>query len=132
LRESVSLQALAGLLLESGHLRPAVRRAGDEPGAVARARDYLTANLAGPVSLEDLAAAAGLSAFHLLRVFKKATGLTPHAWLTQLRVERARHLLLAGATPAETALATGFYDQSHFTNTFRRFMGVTPRRYRAR
>jgi len=84
------------------------------------------------VSLEDLAAAAGLSAFHLLRVFKKATGLTPHAWLTQLRVERARHLLLAGVTPAETALATGFYDQSHFTNTFRRFMGVTPRRYRAR
>lgn len=132
LRESLSLTALAGLLLENGHLRPSTRRAEDEPGAVARAREYLTAHLAGPVSLEDLAAASGLSAFHLLRVFKKATGLTPHAWLTQLRVERARHLLLAGATPAETALATGFYDQSHFTNTFRRFMGVTPRRYRAR
>ncbi len=132
LRESVSLQALAGLLLEGGHLRPAARRAGDEPGAVARARDYLAANLAGPVSLQNLAEAAGLSAFHLLRVFKKATGVTPHAWLTQLRVERARHLLLSGLSPAETALATGFYDQSHFTNTFRRFMGVTPRRYRSR
>ncbi|MES9995916.1 helix-turn-helix domain-containing protein [Desulfovibrio aminophilus] len=129
-RESLSLAALAGLLVRAGHLRPASRCDDGEPGAVARAREYLAANLAGPVRLDDLARAAGLSAYHLLRVFKKAVGVTPHAWLTQLRVERARHLLLRGVSPAEAALSTGFYDQSHFTNTFRRFMGVTPRRYR--
>lgn len=129
-RESLSLSALAELLVRNGHLRPDARRDGDEPGAVSRAREYLADNLSGPVSLDDLARAAGLSAYHLLRVFKKAVGVTPHAWFTQLRVERARRLLLQGVSPAEAALATGFYDQSHFTNTFRRFMGVTPRRYR--
>lgn len=130
-RQSLSLTALAGLLLESGHLRPAAVRAGDEHRAVAAVKDYLAAHLGDKVALDDLARVAGLSAYHLLRVFKRETGVTPHAYLTQLRVERGRHLLRQGRSVAEIALETGFYDQSHFTNTFHRFMGTTPLRYAA-
>ena len=58
--------------------------------------------------------------------------MTPHAYHLQLRIERAKVLLRNGWAPAEAALETGFADQSHFANTFRRFVGATPRQYVAR
>ena len=78
------------------------------------------------VSLERLAQAAGLSAFHFARQFKTTTGLPPHAWVARLRLERASRLIRTGAPLAETALACGFYDQAHMTNAFRKGLGVTP------
>jgi AraC-like DNA-binding protein len=77
-------------------------------------------------SLEDLAHIAGLSPFHLTRVFHEATGLPPHTYLTQLRVSRAKQRLQAGDPIADVAAATGFSDQSHLTRRFKRIVGVTP------
>jgi transcriptional regulator GlxA family with amidase domain len=80
-------------------------------------------------ALDELAAEAGLSRFHFLRVFSKATGQTPHAFLINQRVNRAQALLRAGERAAEVAVACGFADQPHLTRVFRRIVGVTPGQY---
>ena len=76
-----------------------------------------------------LAAAAGLSPYYFIRVFRQAVGLTPHAYLVQLRVETAKRLLDRGQPVVEAALAAGFADQSHLTRHFKRIVGVTPGQY---
>ena len=104
-------------------------RAGREPGAVSRARQYLHERSLSPVSLEELSRQAGLSGFRLNRLFSSHVGLPPHAYQVMLRVEAARALIGAGRTPAEAALETGFSDQSHLTRHFRRVTGLTPGAY---
>ena len=105
--------------------------AGREPQSVERARDYLAANAFRRVPLEVLAVISGLSKFHLLRVFKAQTGLTPWQFQTQLRIDLARKLLAAGEAPGQVAVACGFADQSHLTRRFRQLVGVTPAAYAA-
>jgi AraC-like DNA-binding protein len=83
-------------------------------------------------SLEQLSALAGLSQYHLVRVFRQETGLPPHTYLTQTRIERAKEQLQAGEPIAAVAATTGFADQSHFTKRFKRIVGVTPGQYIAR
>jgi len=125
--------ALAGLL--TAHARPvpqagqppAVR--GRAPAAVTAARDLLAVRLADPPSLDDLALAAGMSPFTLLRAFRGETGLPPHAYLNQLRVRHARRLLDGGLAPAVVAAEAGFADQAHLTRHFKRVMGVPPGAY---
>lgn len=119
------------LLLFQRHARiPVVIAPGREPLAVARAKELLNAHLADPPSLEALAAAVGLSPFHFARVFRRATGLPPHSWLMQRRVERARALLKSGCTPLAVAMQLGFADQSHLTRQFKQTYGIGPGAYR--
>ena len=110
---------------------PAVIAAGREPGAVARTKDYLLAHLAEATDFQELARHVGLSAWHLIRVFRKATGLTPHAWLVDRRVHQARELLRAGESPSLIAAQCGFADQAHLTRAFKARLGVTPGQYKA-
>lgn len=104
-----------------------VRTAGAR--TVARARAVLEERMADPPSLERLAADLGSSPFALLRAFRDAYGMPPHAWLTDARVRRARHLLDAGTPPAQAAVAVGFTDQSHLSRHFSRIVGVPPGAY---
>ena len=92
--------------------------------------DYLAAHFDEPVSLDVLRELAGLSKYHLLRAFTKETGITPYSYLETLRIDRAKLLLKQGETPANVAQETGFSDQSHFSNTFKRLIGLTPGQYR--
>ncbi len=91
--------------------------------------DYLRANLARRLTLEELAAVAGLSPFHFLRSFQAHYHATPQQTLMALRLFEAKRLLAAGETPAQTALAAGLTDQAHLTRAFTRRYGVTPARY---
>jgi AraC-like DNA-binding protein len=119
------------LLLFQRHARiPQVATPGREPQAVARAKELLASQLAEPPSLEQLAAAVNLSPFHFARVFRRATGLPPHAWLKQRRLEQARALLRSGRTPLSVAMQLGFADQSHLTRQFKQAYGVGPAEYR--
>lgn len=77
-------------------------------------------------SLSQLAEISGFSQWHFLRQFKLHTGITPHAFLVQARLHKAKKLLLAGNTPAEVSNQCGFSDQSHFTRHFKQALGVTP------
>jgi AraC-like DNA-binding protein len=97
----------------------------ERPG-VARARDYLTANLTENVDLETLAGVARLSRAHLIRAFKAETGLTPHAFMIDRRVRLARRMLLSGRALVEVAVASGFADQAHMTRAFKVRIGTTP------
>lgn len=97
--------------------------------AVAGVRAYLEGHFAERIRLDFLAALAGLSVFHLIRVFRAATGLTPYAYLEQVRVHQAIRMLREGAPIAVVAWRTGFADQSHLTRLFKRLVGVPPGRY---
>lgn len=122
------LEGVTALLAAVGYGRR-VGACGREDGAVKTACEYLRANLAGQPSLDDLAAQARLSRFHFLRVFRRATGLPPHQYLLNLRIEQARALLRRGVPPAQVAASVGFADQSHLNRHFKRHVGCTPGRY---
>ncbi|SFF09565.1 AraC family transcriptional regulator [Paracidovorax wautersii] len=98
--------------------------------AVARAQALLQGDPARAWPLPALAQAVGLSPRALVRAFKAATGLTPHAYQLDLRVNAARAQLRAGNAPADVAHGLGFYDQSHFHHTFRQHVAATPGDYR--
>jgi AraC-like DNA-binding protein len=125
--------ALAGIL--SAHARLASAGANQPPRlvkspmAIRAVQDVLADRLADPPGLDELAAAAGMSPFALLRAFRDATGLPPHAYLNQLRVRLARRLLDAGLPPADVAAEAGFADQPHLTRHFKRVVGVPPGAY---
>jgi AraC family transcriptional regulator len=88
---------------------------------------YIHDNLDQRLTLAELSFVADMSPYHFARIFKQVTGVTPHHYVLNARVERARDLLLQGKmTLAEIASKVGFFDQSHFTHSFKRIVGVTP------
>ncbi|WP_331373360.1 AraC family transcriptional regulator [Sinorhizobium chiapasense] len=96
-----------------------------------RAKELLEANLDGDISLRALAMECGLSRSHFTRAFRATTGVAPHQWLLQRRIERAKDLLHdTKQTIAEVALSCGFADQSHFTRIFTRVVGTSPHAWR--
>ena len=95
------------------------------------ARDYLEDNFNRNVGLEEPANLTGLSRSWFARGFRGSTGIAPYSFILQTRVRRAKELLLDQNTPIATiATLVGFADQSHFTKIFRRYAGVTPRKWR--
>ena len=121
-----------------GLLRPHLGRAarvvaGRRDDRVARrARDCLHDAMADDPGADALARLAGAAdRFQLARAFRAAFGTSPHAYLVQIRLLRARRLLAGGEPPAAAAVACGFADQSHLGRRFRRAYGVTPAAYRA-
>lgn len=92
--------------------------------------DFVMSNLYKDLSLESLSELVHQSPYHFAKVFKNTTGLSPHQFVLKLRLEKAGELIRAGKLSlTEIAHSIGFYDQSHFTNSFKRFYGVTPRQF---
>lgn len=114
---------MAGLL----QARPGQRRS--VPAAIASARALIDDDPVSALSLTALAHEAGLSRYQFLRAFAQATGLTPHAYLMQRRLHRARQLIGRGVRLAEAAVDSGFSDQSHMTRLFVRSFGMAPGSY---
>ena len=110
---------------------PAARRRPVRHPAVARAIEFVEATLDRNVSLDEMARAAEVSRFHLVRLFRDGVGQTPAAFARARRIERAKDLLRGSDLPlTQVALACGFADQSHFTTAFTRSTGLSPRAYR--
>jgi len=128
--QSILVNTLAELIHH--HAEPHARtvRAYDDRDAVKRAREYMLEHYDRNITLAELAKVAALSPYHLLRVFRKAVGFPPHEFLINVRVEKARQLIAKGHPLAFTAMATGFYDQSHLNKHFKRIIGLTPGQYR--
>lgn len=103
-----------------------------ETRPVRRAIEMLRTKLGEPVSLDDLAEHADLDKFHLCRAFRAQIGMPPHAYLTCLRIWRAKELLREGVKPSAVAPQVGLYDQSQLNRHFRRIVGVTPGEYQRR
>ena len=127
--EEAVLGAVAAL---RPHLRPGPPARGRdraEHASVRRARAHLRERWDRKVTLTELAAVSGLSRFELVRRFREFSGVTPHAYHTNLRVEEARRRLAAGHAPAAVAADCGFADQPHLNRVFKRAVGVSPGRY---
>ncbi len=127
-QESQMFAFLTALQERVGLTRPRPS-AGEEPGAVRAAREYLDAYYYRNVSLAELVEVTGLSPYHLVRVFKRAMGLPPHAYLKARRITRAQSLLHQGCRPADVAARLGFADQPHFSRHFKKIVGVPPGLY---
>lgn len=117
--------ALPGYLNEGAAVRPPPHP------RLELAAAFIRAHRLDPVTLEDICAASGLSRAYLIRAFGKRFGLSPHAYLLDLRVQHARALLRAGRPIAEVALESGFADQAHLQRAFKRHLAMTPGHYRA-
>jgi transcriptional regulator of acetoin/glycerol metabolism/AraC-like DNA-binding protein len=110
---------------------PLLVRGGLPPAILRRVREYVDSNLEQNLDIDSLATTAGLSPFHFARAFKQSEGRTPHHFILQRRIAKARELLSRGDLPlSEIALIVGFADQSHFTRRFQEIVGISPGKFR--
>lgn len=128
-KSSALLEGLADLFARHGTPHYHAQAPGNERQIVARLVEYLSAHYSDDVTLPQLAELAGMTGYHVIRCFNRETGLSPHAYLNQLRLREARQLLAQGQRPAEVAISVGFYDQSALNRHFRKAFGVTPGQY---
>jgi AraC family transcriptional regulator len=106
-------------------------RAGPVDRRLRRAIEFMHDNFGRELALEEIASSAYLSEYHFARLFKQITGVTPHVYLANVRLERARKLLADTALPiSQIASMVGYQSQSHFSKMFRSVTGITPRAYR--
>lgn len=131
LRDEVMHDVIRAIVSRHAEFLQSTATVADNAGGLGRVRDSLGDHADQPLSLADAAKVAGVSEFALLRQFKRAFGITPHAFLTDCRVQRARARLRAGETPGLVAAACGFCDQSHLNRAFKARVGVTPGQYRS-
>ncbi|MGX1786052.1 AraC family transcriptional regulator [Bosea sp. NPDC055332] len=101
----------------------------DEAAVAVVARRMASRHAESGLSLSEMGLWVDMTPFQLIGLFRRTVGLTPHAYLTQLRLKAALRQLKAGAPIAEAALASGFYDQSALTRHFKRSFGITPLQY---
>ncbi|SAL84608.1 AraC family transcriptional regulator [Caballeronia terrestris] len=106
-------------------------RQGLAPWRLRRTIEYIEDNLGEPITLNEIAEHAGLSRMHFAAQFKRATGLSPHAFLMERRLETAKSLLIENRLPiVQIAFTVGFNSQAHFTTVFHKATGITPGRWR--
>jgi AraC-like DNA-binding protein len=132
-RDHAASIAIEGLVLEI--LAESVRSTGvpsrTVPKWLMRAKDMIQAKFLEVPSLTDVAHAAGVHPVHLSREFRRHFDCTVGEYIRKLRIEHASRMLAGSSTPlAEIANVCGFADQSHFSSTFKRTVGLTPARYR--
>jgi AraC-like DNA-binding protein len=112
-------------------LSPAPDLASHGHRGLARAAEFIRANYVRSIKLEEICSAADLSPSYLIRAFSERYGLTPHAYVTNCRIEFSRSQLRRGRPIAEVALAAGFSDQAHLQRSFKKLVAATPGQYRA-
>jgi len=100
------------------------------PHTLRQVLDYIQENLSRPLTQAEIAAVVHISPYHFARLFRRATGQSPHQYIIAQRVEKAAQLLLTQQfTMTEIALQVGFVDQSHFYRHFKRHWAVTPKQF---
>ena len=98
---------------------------------IVQAKLFIDANFANNIDLNNISDEAIFSKFHFIRLFRNTYGLTPHQYLTKVRIDHSRHLLSEGMGVAEVCFKVGFESVSSFTGLFKRRIGVSPSVYKA-
>lgn len=127
--ESEFYSFLSYLIMHFSESPPVVNTVGEQKDSIKRVCDFISYNFAGNLSLKKLAGIACLSPFHFQREFKKKVGITPHEYLSDFRISKAKKMLSNSEDIADIAIQLGFYDQSHFSRIFRHTVGVPPGKY---
>jgi AraC-like DNA-binding protein len=94
-------------------------------------RDYIHDNIEEDISIDDLSYMANVSKYHLIRIFRRQFGLTPHKYILNHRINKVREMLQNGMSATHVAHEFGFFDTSHLNRHFKRAYGVTPTQYQA-
>lgn len=102
-------------------------RSSPNDARVKQVKEYIRANFKNDISLQQLSALVSLNPYHLIRLFKRNTGLSPYDYLLVTRTEYGRQLLRKGYAVKDAAFASGFYDTSHFNRSFRKYAGASPK-----
>ena len=130
-KQSLYISTLAYLLSRYNQSKKILKDLPEAQRKVVLVQELLAAEPEREHQLAELAAVVGMSPWHLLRQFKKFTGLPPHAWLVQFRLRKSLYLLKQGCEIATVAQLCGFSDQSHYTRHFKKSLGCTPAQYLA-
>ncbi len=128
-KETSLCALLSELVLKHSSSPPTLINPGRQLRAVRYACEYMRSHYARKVSLSRLSGDAGLCLFHFQKVFLKEKGVSPSEYLLKIRMDNAREMLLQGGRLSDISVAVGFSDQSHFTKSFKRAVGITPGRY---
>ena len=130
--EELALRIIERVIVAmTGDRRTPTAPSGRETRRVIEAIRLVESDAARPLELKDMAAVAGMSKYHFLRVFRRLTGMTPHRYLISARLRRAALALTSSRRPViAVALDAGFGDLSTFNKTFRAAFGLTPTHYR--
>lgn len=130
--ESQATQLLAQIVRLSG-LRDEIVKGGFSPYDLRRINELLHSRLTNPPTAQELARELGISRTHLFRAFRQSTGVTPYAFIADLRLQKAKEMLQqTDRTATEIALECGFASSSHFAFAFKRVHGTCPLEYRRR
>ena len=127
-RETALLLLISTLIQNYG--RPFEENIPECRQEIERACRFIESHYAERISLDQICRCAGLGKSTLLRAFAREKGITPYRYLENIRVNEAKRLLSQGMSPLDAAMRTGFSDQSHFTNYFSSFIGLSPGVYR--
>jgi len=127
--EHLLLDAISTLLTRHAGQRPLIKHLPRDVQRVGVMKARMMVELTEPLTLGELAAEVGLSTFHAARLFSRETGLAPHAWRNQYRLNLALQQLRNGVAATDVASASGFADLSHFTRHFKKSFGVSPGRW---
>ena len=106
-------------------------RGGLSPADLSKVIDYIQTYFNQKICLTELADLVHLSEYHFQRMFKKSQGVSPHNYLTEVRVEKAQRMIISDVSLAQVAYQCGFSHQSHFNNIFKKNTGLTPREFRS-
>jgi AraC-like DNA-binding protein len=130
-KETTLLSLLSLIILRYSEAPPKIGCRVLHERTILRVCDFISEHYSKPLSLKQLAEEAGLSHFYFQRLFLGSKGISPHDYVMQVRIRKARQLLAKGCNIAHVALDTGFADQSHLTRSFKQFTGITPGGYAA-
>lgn len=102
---------------------------GNKDTLLLKVRDYIHDNIKEDISIEELSQVANISKYHFIRLFRNQFGMTPHKYILNSKVNRARVLLKSGILSSAVAHELGFFDVSHLNRHFKRSFGLTPKQY---
>mgnify|MGYP003365566965 FL=1 len=128
-RQELLIGTLGSLIQRHGHGGNVIDRAPRDSMLAQQVIQRMMDQFADDLRLDELSRSVGLTPFQLIGLFKRGIGLTPHAYLMQIRLAHARDYLRRAIPIAQAAIMAGFYDQSAFTTYFRRCHGITPRQF---
>jgi len=127
--ESDLIKNLTSILLFQNDVYKKIYNPNQELKLLKDIQEFIEMSYLKKLMLQDLMNISGLSKYYLIRRFEQEYGISPHQYLTSLRINHAREIMRRNNNISDVALEAGFYDQSHFTKTFKEHTGTTPMKY---
>jgi AraC-like DNA-binding protein len=120
---------IKSVLLKYSIVDVALQQRREEKSSVDKALRFIELNCLEEIGLSDMAGSAPLSVYHFNRVFHRYLGLSPYAYYLSCKIRKSKSILIESKSATQTAYKTGFFDQSHFTRSFKTHVGVSPGKY---